>query len=307
MNIIRDKMKDYEKLIKTEVQIPLNNGDIIKFAFQPQDLPHLLGLQYLVDIPYLFEYSEKRLSATELYERMLSKGENAIDPNEFEKSAYFARIYKERIQYFSASMVLDIIESKQIVKFLPDNIKAFKTKMNKIEYFFWKRFKNDKNQYGYFEIGFIATGRELDKNYPNTFFFRADDEYIRNQLQVLPFSIMKRKNNQTYFEVYWQQVWQGMVKNFHYKILMKSFGKNDGSLDLKEVIKSEDEDIQKHFELLQLDMLDRVYLPYMKKEFRWTNAEKRYILSKISESEQDYYPWQIKQFVNDIRQINKKN
>lgn len=139
-------MKDYEKLIKTEVQIPLNNGDIIKFAFQPQDLPHLLGLQYLVDIPYLFEYSEKRLSATELYERMLSKGENAIDPNEFEKSAYFARIYKERIQYFSASMVLDIIESKQIVKFLPDNIKAFKTKMNKIEYFFWKRFKNDKNQ-----------------------------------------------------------------------------------------------------------------------------------------------------------------
>ena len=78
-------MKDYEKLIKTEVQIPLNNGDIIKFAFQPQDLPHLLGLQYLVDIPYLFEYSEKRLSATELYERMLSKGENAIDPNEFEK------------------------------------------------------------------------------------------------------------------------------------------------------------------------------------------------------------------------------
>ena len=34
MNIIRDKMKDYEKLIKTEVQIPLNNGDIIKFAFQ---------------------------------------------------------------------------------------------------------------------------------------------------------------------------------------------------------------------------------------------------------------------------------
>ena len=179
--------------------------------------------------------------------------------------------------------------------------------MNKIEYFFWKRFKNDKNQYGYFGIGFIATGRELDKNYPNTFFFRADDEYIRNQLQVLPFSIMKRKNNQTYFEVYWQQVWQGMVKNFHYKILMKSFGKNDGSLDLKEVIKSEDEDIQKHFELLQLDMLDRVYLPYMKKEFRWTNAEKRYILSKISESEQDYYPWQIKQFVNDIRQINKKN
>ena len=37
----------------------LSNRDIIKFSFNSQDLPHLLGLQYLVDNPYLFEYSEK--------------------------------------------------------------------------------------------------------------------------------------------------------------------------------------------------------------------------------------------------------
>ena len=60
LNIIRNIIADYEKLIKTNIQIPLSNGDTIKFAFNLQDLPHLLGLQYLVDNPILFEYKEKR-------------------------------------------------------------------------------------------------------------------------------------------------------------------------------------------------------------------------------------------------------
>lgn len=86
MNIIRDIIADYEKLIKTNIQIPLSNGDTIKFAFNPQDLPHLLGLQYLVDNPILFEYKEKRISATDLYNRMCSDGEDAIDIDDFENS-----------------------------------------------------------------------------------------------------------------------------------------------------------------------------------------------------------------------------
>ena len=84
MDIIKNIIADYEKLIKTSIQIPLSNGDTIRFTFNPQDLPHLLGLQHLVDNPILFEYSEKRLSATELYHRMCSDGDDAIDTNEFE-------------------------------------------------------------------------------------------------------------------------------------------------------------------------------------------------------------------------------
>ena len=95
MNIIRNIIADYEKLIKTNIQIPLSNGDTIKFAFNPQDLPHLLGLQYLVDNPILFEYKEKRLSATDLYNRMCSDGEDAIDIDEFENSEHFDEIYEK--------------------------------------------------------------------------------------------------------------------------------------------------------------------------------------------------------------------
>ena len=138
MNIIRDIIADYEKLIKTTIQIPLNNGDTIKFTFKTQDLPHLLGLQHLVDNPFLFEYSEKRLSATDLYNRMCSDGEDGIDTDEFENSEYFDEIYNSRIQYFSSDMILDIIQSRQIVKFDYTKIKNFSTKLDKIEYMLWK-------------------------------------------------------------------------------------------------------------------------------------------------------------------------
>jgi hypothetical protein len=117
LNIIKNIIADYEKLIKTNIQIPLNNGDIIRFTFKPQDLPHLLGLQHLVDNPILFEYSEKRLSATELYNRMCSEGGDAIDTDEFENSIYFDDLYDSRIQYFSSELILDIICARQIVKF----------------------------------------------------------------------------------------------------------------------------------------------------------------------------------------------
>ena len=308
MNIIRNIIADYENLIKTNFQIPLSNGDIIKFTFNPQDLPHLLGLQHLVDNPVLFEYSEKRLSATDLYKRMCSNGEDAIDTNEFEKSIYFDEIYNGRIQYFSSEMILDIIQARQIVKFDSSKIKNFPTKLDKIEYMFWKRYKDKDNNYGYFGIGFMASGKANDINYPNTFFFRLDNEYICYQEIVLPYSILKKdKNGTKTFEIYWKQVWQGLEKNKHYKKLKNAHALEDGTLDVAAIEKSSDVDILKHYELLQLDALDKIYLPYMKEDFRWTNDEKRFVLQKLKERNQDLLPNEVKQLLSEYKQKNHGN
>ena len=130
-----DIISDYENLVKTKITIPLENGDVIKFEFQPQDLPHLLGLQHLVDNPRLFEYSQERLSATDLYKGMCN---GDVDIDEFEKSSYFEEVFQNRIKYFSTSMILDIISARQIVKFDQKKIKVFTTKLNKLDYMFWK-------------------------------------------------------------------------------------------------------------------------------------------------------------------------
>ena len=82
MGIIKNIIDDYQKMVKTQFIIPLNNGDTIKFVFNRQDLPHLLGLQHLVDIPILFEYNNDRVSATDLMDGMC---DGTIDVEEFEK------------------------------------------------------------------------------------------------------------------------------------------------------------------------------------------------------------------------------
>lgn len=303
MNIIKNIIADYEKLIKTSLQIPLSNGDVIRFTFNPQDLPHLLGLQHLVDNPILFEYSEKRLSATELYRRMCSNSDDAIDTNVFEDSAYFNELFEGRIQYFSSELVLDIIQARQIVKFDYSRVKNFSTKLDKIEYMFWKRYKDKNNRYGYFGIGFMASGKASDVNYPNTFFFRLDDDYIQNQEIVLPYSLMKKdKNGEKSFEIYWEQVWKALEKNTHYKKLKKKYIRKDGTFDEIAIRNCMEDDILKHYDLLQLDALDKIYLPYMKEGFRWTNDEKRFVLQKIKCSDRGLMPNEIKQLLNEYKQ-----
>lgn len=303
LNIIKKIIEDYEKLIKTNIKIPLNNGDVIKFTFNRQDLPHLLGLQHLVDNPILFEYSEKRLSATELYDRMCSNGDDAIDTNEFENSVYFDELFNSRIRYFSSDLILDIISSRQIVKFDYSKVKKFSTKMNKIEYMFWKQYKDDKNNYGYFGIGFMASGKKSDKNYPNTFFFRLNDDYIENQEQVLPYSLMKKdKNGDMLFEIYWEQIWKSLEKNKHYKKLKDKHIIQNGIIDRSSINSCTDSEILKHYDLLQLDALNLIYIPYMKKDFRWTNNEKRFVLERIKISNRDLLPSEIKQLLNENKQ-----
>ena len=146
-----------------------------------------------MDNPYLFEYSEK--------------------------SVYFEELYNGRIQYFSAELILDIIQARQIVRFDSSKVKNFPTKLDKIKYMFWKRYKTKDNKYGYFGVGFMSVGKDKDINYPNTFFFRVDDDYVKYQEVVLPLFILKKdKNGQTKFEIYWEQVWKSLERNKHYKV-----------------------------------------------------------------------------------------
>lgn len=53
---------------------------------------------------------------------------------------------------------------------------------------------------------------------------------------------------------------------------------------------------------IDTDELNKAYLPYMDKEFRWTNDEKCYILSEIDQAIKVLYPGEIKILLNQYRQ-----
>ncbi|MDC7290506.1 PBECR4 domain-containing protein [Blautia schinkii] len=303
MRIIQNIITDYEKLIKTQFSIPLVDGDIIKFMFHPWDLPHLLGLQYLVDIPELFEYRQGRLSAKKLYKGMCNR---TYDIDSYEHSTYFPDLYKSRIKYFTSDTLLNIIDSCQIIKFNPRKLKNFSTRMEKLEYIFWKEIRDEHNNYGYFGIGFMATGKSTDENYPNTFFFRSDNQYVTNQKPAIAASLLTiNPKKERSFRIYWSNIRKSMNQNPHYKFL-KSYPAlwKNGTLDPHLIQSCQNEDVKHHFKLLQLDELNKAYLPYMEPEFRWTNAEKEYLVDQLSEHAKDLLPGELKMLLNTYRQLH---
>lgn len=123
------------------------------------------------------------------------------------------------------------------------------------------------------------------------------------QEKVIPFSLMKKdKSGVKIFEIYWEQVGEALKGNSHYKKLKKQYVMEDGTIDIRAVAMCSDEEILKHYELLQLDALDKIYLPYMKEGFRWTNNEKRFVLEKIKNENRDIMPNEIKQLLNEYKQ-----
>jgi hypothetical protein len=302
MSVFTDILEDYENLIGTQVIMPLDNGDIIKFTFQRQNLPHLLGLQYLVDIPILFEYKEGRKSATAIYKGMK---DNTIETEKFEDSNKFDKIYEGRLKYFNSNMIMEIIKSKQLVKFFDGKVKDFDSKLKKVDYMFWKRMQDEDGTYGYFGVGF-TTSEEEELNYPNTFFFRADNQYVIGQDIVNPLSLkIKNKEKNIEFEIYWDIIRKCMQTNNHYKKIAsydELIDSETNMLDEEKINELGSEDIKAHYRLLKLDEMDKAYLPHMKDGFRWTNQEKMYLLEDKKAKERNYLPNKIQMLLNEFKQ-----
>lgn len=296
---------DYEKLIRTKVMIPLNTNDVIKFEFKPNNLPHLLGLHYLVDINILFEYKNKRVKAMEIY---LGIKNDLIDTEEFKKSKYYAEIYKNRLIHFSSERIINLLKNADIFKFDPAKVKNFDTKLDKVDYLLFEIISCDNKDYTHFGIGF---SNDDDDNYANTFFARDNNDYIVDQDQVYPNSLyIKDRNKNIFFKIYWHNVRTSLKRNSHYKALLKLQSKYNfdintltkDNLQFVDDISNIDDrnEIQKHFRLLRLDEVKEAYKPYIDNKL-WNNSQKQYLIELIDNNSKDYLPNEIKQLLNNFK------
>jgi hypothetical protein len=301
---------DYEKLVNTQVKIHLDNNEIINFKFKINNLPHLLGLNKLVDIPKLLDYHNEKVSAKDIY---IGIKDGDIDTEEFKKSKYYEEVFKSKIAHFNSTRIMNLLNSPSIIKFNPSKIKNFDTKLEKVDYLFYEIIRNENNTYSHFGIGFSNSSF---KNHPNTFFVRDNNDYIYKQDEVYPMSVyIKDKNKKVTFKIYWDNVRKYMqkAKNSHYKKLNKlsaKYGYNVDTLkrdDIEKLLEdniseSEQElnDIQKHFRLLRLDEVKAVYIPYIDEASSWNNDKKQYLISKIDNSSKDYLPNEIKSLLNEF-------
>lgn len=114
--------------------------------------------------------------------------------------------------------------------------------------------------------------------------------------------------HQITLDIYSEEIRASMVKNPHYKYLISNseiICDEFGNINQEKIFKCENEDIKKHYQLLRADELNKAYLPYMDKGFRWTNDEKCNILSEIDHANKVLYPGEIKMLLNQYRQKSK--
>jgi len=299
----KEILLDYEKLVQTSVKIPLHTKDIISFEFKPSNLPHLLGLNYLVDIPILFEYQNKRISAMEIY-RMIKNDE--INTEEFKNSKYYDNIYSNKLCHFSSERIMNLFKNISILKFNPKKIRDFDTKLDKVDYLLYEIIKCiGNNKYDHFGIGF---SNDKSDNYPNTFFVRDNKDYINEQEHVYPTSLyIKDRKKKIFFKIYWENIRKSLKKSSHYKALVKLQDRYEFNVDTlkKDDLKifndiediDDKEKLERHFKLLRLDEVTEVYKPYLDTKC-WNNKLKQYLVDLIDKNNKDYLPSEINTLID---------
>lgn len=299
---------DYEKIVKTKVKIPLDNDKVIDFKFERNNLPHLLGLNKLVDIPILLDFSNKKKSAIEIYNGIRN---SEIDTEQFLKSNYYQEIYENKLKYFNSDRILELINSTEIIKFEASKIKNFQTKLDKVDYLFFQLISKADNGYVHFGVTFTDKGTS---NHPNTFFVRNNGDYINGQAFVHPKSLyLEDKNKRITFKVYWKNVRMSLAHNIHYKKLKKILVKYGYEIEnlckeeIAKIIKTttkenklEVQEIERHFRLLRLDEVKEVYISYIPEASKWNNNKKQYLIDKIESLKKDIPPKEIKRILNEF-------
>lgn len=304
-------ISDYEKLIRTHIKIPIDNEKVIQFDFKPAHLPHLLGLNRLVDIPKFFEYANKRISAIEIFNEIKL---GTISTDDIKKSMYFDEIFESKIKHFSSENILSIIKNASIIKFNPKKISNFDTKLEKLEYLFYQIIYCKNNKFCHFGIGF--SDRDSN-NFPNTFFVRDNKDYIKGQDYIYPLSIyIKDKYKKVFFKIYWNNVRNSLKGTHHYKklkILGEKYKFNVDTLNKEDIevlsksiqIQNDIDNIKRHFKLLRLEEVNLVYKHYLDTK-DWNNKKKEYLIDKIDKNKNDYLPNEINMLLNEFSQKIKK-
>lgn len=303
MNIDFKKiLLDYENLIGTTVKIPLNNNQIINFQFRLTNLPHLIGLNHLTDIPILADYQNDHISAKEIF---LGIKYDSINTEDFKNSKEYPTIYENKLRHFSSNNIIRLLKNASIKKFDPANV-PFPTKLDKVDYMIFEMITCN-NKLNHLGIG-VSNSTE---NFPNTFFARNNNDYLIKQDDVYPTSIfIKDKKKHIFFKINWNNVRKSLSKSSHYKALVKLQDKyhfnietitKDDLNSYNSIDNTNDRDsINRHFKLLRLDEVKEVYKPYLDSHL-WNNLQKQYLIDIIDSHNKDYLPNEITKLLNEYK------
>lgn len=171
-----DKLKKcisiFESMMHKDFYLTLENNKVMKVFFARKHLHHLLGFQYLIDIPPLV--IDPKNSATTIYNNI---NNGRITYNQILKSSFYPKI-SDRIDNFShinnlmfEKIIIDFNKNK--VPSAPDYIPLIKAK--------YILYTKSCNHYLH-----LCLGNDNIIYYPETFLVHPNDYYVvgQNELKI---------------------------------------------------------------------------------------------------------------------------
>lgn len=307
--MIRGLLFDYENLLHKKFIIGLEDSQILEFEFKNVNFMHLIGLHKLDDLSVIQKFLDKNNKVYDAKKLFGDIRDGIITDDELLKSNKIDEIQESRLNYFSSETILRLVHSEEVIHFNPLKVQfenGKNTKLEKIDYIFFETIEISNENYLQFCIGFDIKD---NKNYPSTFFGEKSNLYIYNQERKNVVSICIKSKEGVEFEIYWKNVRLSMKKNSHYKWIEKKAATYDFDTDdlnteaVNKLRGKSDEltEIMRHFELLRLDEIKMVYLPYIPEAGKWNNEQKRYLLNYIdSQEDKNVTPRVIQQKMNNF-------
>lgn len=311
--MLKTILSDYENLLNKHFKLVMDDSQILEFEFKDVNFMHLIGLHKLDDISIIQKFNDKNDKIHNAKKIYADISNGVITYDELAKSKKIKDILESRLNYFSSDTIIKLIHKEEVIHFNPSivslrNSKA--TKLEKIDYIFFETIEVDGEGYLQFCLAFE---NRSTKNYPTTFFLEKSDLYVSGQKckNIVVLNIESTKCNE--FKIYWDKVRLSMKKNSHFKWLEKKaaiYGYtveelNQGNVNEIDIGENDLIEVKKHLDLLRIDEVKMVYLPFIPEASTWNNEQKRYIANYIDSSEnKNVTPSQVKKKLSEYNKIN---
>lgn len=163
-NYVQQAAIEYDKVCKKQYHYTFDNGQEIKIVFKPQNFAHLAGLRKLND---LNEFQPK-FPAKIIFQKALA-GE--ITPYDLQRSEHYDTDARERVE--NLCRLSSLLQTDKAVYGFDAKKSPISSRLKSEVVFF--------HEDGYNFYLMLGVAKDGVTYYPETFFLRFDDAYIKGQ------------------------------------------------------------------------------------------------------------------------------
>ena len=173
MNSLQNSAKAYKQLCEKIYKYTFSNNQTILVKFRPQNFCHLAGLRKLDDLrEFQYENGQPVYTATNIYQKALA---GDFQDYYLQTSLSYSQELKDRIDCLSN--LHKLLNTETAVYGFDPSIAQIDTKMKSTIILF--------SDEGYNFYLLLGLAEDQTYYYPETFFLRFDDAYIKGQQIVL--------------------------------------------------------------------------------------------------------------------------